>query len=346
MTAPGSAIVVGGGLVGLSTAAELIQRGVDVTVLDAGEFARQASWAGGGILSPLAPWSEPAAVTHLTTRSLPLTQQWTERLQQEPGIDCEFWRCGMRIVDAPQQAIAWSLEARASTELDGDDLVLPDVAQLRTPRYGRGLVAWLRARGARLLPRTAVSAPVDAQSVRAGDTVYQADVVCLCAGPWSSQLMGQASNRAMIRPIKGQMLLFAPGSSPPPTILRREAHYLIPRKDGRTLVGSTLEDVGFDDACTSRAREDLHAAALRMWPALEGVPVERQWSGLRPMSRSGLPVIGRHLPSGLWLNTGHYRNGVTLAAGSAALVAAAMFGDAGPEWAGELAPTAQLTSAA
>ncbi|MBR9814769.1 FAD-dependent oxidoreductase, partial [bacterium] len=150
MSAPRSAIVVGGGLVGLLTAAELLQRGLHVTVLDSGEFARQASWAGGGILSPLAPWQEPEAITKLAALSMPRTQAWVEQFTADHGPDCELWTCGMRIMSPPQEAIQWAKRTRTTVVQEQSSLFLPDVAQLRTPRYGRAVVAWLDAHGADL----------------------------------------------------------------------------------------------------------------------------------------------------------------------------------------------------
>jgi glycine oxidase len=104
-------------------------------------------------------------------------------------------------------------------------------------------------------------------------------------------------------------------------VLHRD-HYLIPRADGRIVVGSTLEDVGFDKSTTGQAKEELLAAAGALMPGLEMWPVERQWAGLRPGSPQGIPVIDEHPRiKGLYVNAGHYRNGVVMGLGSARLCA-------------------------
>ncbi|MBR9813739.1 FAD-dependent oxidoreductase, partial [bacterium] len=208
----------------------------------------------------------------------------------------------------------------------------------RTPRDGRAVVAWLDAHGADLCTQ-ASARMVDGQKVvlENGDAL-EADTVCLSAGAWSSDLLLHSPSRNWVRPIKGQMLAYAPGESSPDTILRLGPHYLIPRKDGRILVGSTLEDVGYDTTPTAEGREVLKSAAVRMWPALRERAVEHHWSGLRPLSVSQQPLIGLHQPSGVWINAGHYRNGVTLAAGSAELLAASIMGDQIPVWAEDFKP--------
>ena len=154
----------------------------------------------------------------------------------------------------------------------------------------------------------------------------QADVVCICAGAWSSQIDIEGYppvEHARVEPVRGQMIAYSPVKSPPARIELSGGTYLIPRKDRRVLVGSTLEHVGFDNATTEQAKNALRAAAETLAPTLKDGNIEHHWAGLRPkVVQSPDPVIGPS-PSvpGLWFNTGHFRNGVTLAAGSAVRLA-------------------------
>lgn len=328
---------MGGGLVGLLTAAELVVRGIDVTVLDANKFAQQASWAGGGILSPLAPWAEPLAVTRLVAHSAQLTREWVTRRASDYGPDCEFWVCGMQVVGADQAAKQWLECHDVSHSQAGDVLTLPEVAQLRTPRYGQRMLAWLKAHGATLVEHSEVQS-IDRNTAQCNGTTYRADALCICAGPWSSSIAGVGMPVSAVEPVRGQMLLLSAGKDGPTSIVRDGPTYLIPRRDGRVLVGSTLERSGFDASTTESARRQLWRDAVSLWPGLQTRTIERQWAGLRPESATGMPLIGRLEERGPWVNTGHYRNGVTLAAGSAALVADAICGDALPDWASAFDP--------
>lgn len=314
-----AAIVVGGGLVGLLTAAELVGAGWEVSVLDAGDFAQQASWAGGGILSPLAPWDEPPAVDQLARESAARTRHWVEDLAGGHGPDPEYWVCGMDIHTPPEAAMAWARRTDTPHAELPDRLRLTDIAQIRTPRYGKRILAWLRGQGVRLLARQAVTQVHAGASASPGVTANghhrQADLLCLCAGAWTSRIPGVPLPRAAVQPVKGQMLLLRPGAARLERIVRDGEVYAIPRRDGRVLIGSTLEDAGFDNGVNASARSLLLDRAKRVLPGVSDRDVERQWAGLRP-SAGGAPLIGLLAP-GLAINTGHHRNGVTLAAGSA-----------------------------
>jgi glycine oxidase len=158
--------------------------------------------------------------------------------------------------------------------------------------------------------------------VAVGEATYPADVVVICAGAWSAQLLGNLDIEVPIRPMRGQMILYQTTPGQIQHITLSEGRYVIPRRDGRVLAGSTLEDVGFDKSTTEQALADLRAAAERLFPFLENAPIERHWSGLRPEGPQGIPYIctipGVH---GLYLNAGHFRNGVVLGPASARLLA-------------------------
>ena len=139
----------------------------------------------------------------------------------------------------------------------------------------------------------------------------------MTAGAWSKVLLGEHALQADIKPIRGQMLLFKFDAPPLPHIVLQKDMYLIPRRDGHLLVGSTREDVGFDKSTTDEARAMLLQRAIALLPALRDMPVIQHWAGLRPGSPGNIPTIGRHphLPN-LYINSGHFRYGVTMSPAS------------------------------
>lgn len=339
-------MVVGAGVSGLSVALALLRRGDRVTVLERGETGGESSWAGGGILSPLLPWDYPEPVSALALHSMAIYAGWVAEIEALSGVDAEFWRCGMLAseVAAPDRALAWcaghgmtamrSCPLQLPAPLDAhkeSQLWLPEVAQVRNPR----LVASLRAAVLRLggevhehCPATGVrthQARVTAVRTDAGD--FPADSVILAAGAWGGLSLTDLVPVPNIRPIRGQMLLFKPTAGVLDTILYRNGLYLIPRRDGHILVGSTLEDAGFDKTTDDATRQRLHGEAAELLPALAGLEPVRHWAGLRPGSPGNLPVIDRHPDfDNVFVNAGHYRYGVTMAPASAELLVDLMEG--------------------
>ena len=210
---------------------------------------------------------------------------------------------------------------------------MPNVGQVRNPR----MVSALRKRLDQLGVEIRTGEPVErvlqengrCTGVLSNQGSCEADTVTICAGAWSSQLLADLPSPPAIRPIRGQMLLFR---APPGTISRmvlEGSRYVIPRRDGRTLFGSTLEDVGYEKKTTREARDELYAIATERFPVLKQFPVEEHWAGLRPSSPAGIPYIGRHPGiEGLFVNAGHFRNGIVLGPASARLVADLILGRA------------------
>ena len=340
-------VVVGAGASGLSVALALLQRGHQVTVLERGPAGGESSWAGGGILSPLLPWDYPESVSALALRSMAAFADWVAGIEATSGVDAEFWRCGMLAlaVAAPEQAQAWCathgmrLERRCPDTLNlapdtcrQNPLWLPDVAQVRNPR----LVASLRAAVTRLggvIREHCTASGVLTQdgrvtAVQTTRETVPADNVVLAAGAWSGLGMAGLAAVPNIRPIRGQMLLFKLQPGMLETILYRNGLYLIPRRDGHVLVGSTLEDVGFDKSTDAATRERLHSDAAELLPVLAGLQPVRHWAGLRPGSPANIPVIDRHPDfENVFVNAGHYRYGVTMAPASAELLVDLMVGN-------------------
>ena len=273
--------VIGGGIVGLATAWELVQRGMHVEVFDAPAGSRQASWAGGGILSDLPPGSADVRLKALLDDSLARYPLWCETLREASGIDPQYWRCGARV--------------------DGDWHA--EIAQVRNPRLLKALRQALRFRGVAIHARPAEP---DASVI-----------TVIAAGAWSAQLLPQLP----VLPVKGEMLLYQARPGLLNHIVLHDDFYLVPRRDGRILAGSTVEASDFDPLPTVSARALLHRRACRLLPALASASIENHWVGLRPGSPHGLPIIGAVKgATNLYCNTGHFRLGITLAPASAARV--------------------------
>ena len=292
--------VIGGGIIGLSTALALAEAGFAVQVLERGEPGRAASWAGGGILSALPPTEIPPGLHSLIEQSLKLYPRLCSQLNDSTGIDPEYWACGADYRNAAGEVIRY-----------------PELAQVRNPRLLQALQAAALARGVSMHSGVAAHS-VEAVQGRLRTVMTSAgridcDRAVICAGAWSREL-----GLDDIRPIKGQMLLLRGVPGLLDRILIDDQSYGIPRRDGLILIGSTLEDVGFDLQPTAEARHWLLGRASCLRPGLENLPVEGHWAGLRPRPAGDLPWIGSDpVIQGLYYNTGHHRLGITLAPASA-----------------------------
>jgi glycine oxidase len=313
------AIVIGAGALGLATAEGLLRQGVAVTVLERGAVGRESSWAGGGILSPLCPWDYPDEVNRLALRGMAQFGDMAEMLHQTTGIDTQYRRCGMLVLPPfdVRAALQWCAAHGVNAEEREGGVLLPDVAQARNPRLLQALRARVEKLGGRIVEQCEVKEIVtEAGKVKHLATTqadFSADVYIVAAGAWSKVLLGEYALKVDIKPIRGQMLLFKFDAPPLPYIVLQKDIYIIPRRDGHLLLGSTREDVGFDKSTTDEARTMLLQRGAELLPALRDMPVIKHWAGLRPGSPGNIPTIGRHphLPN-LYINSGHFRYGVTM----------------------------------
>jgi glycine oxidase len=202
---------------------------------------------------------------------------------------------------------------------------LPSIAQVRNPRLVAALRAAVVQLGGVIREHCAATGVLTqggrVTAVRTAAETFPADAVVLATGAWSGLGLAGLAAMPQIRPIRGQMLLFKLEPGVLDTILYRNGLYLIPRRDGHVLVGSTLEDAGFDKSTDDATRQKLHAEAAELLPALATMQPVRHWAGLRPGSPGNIPIIDRHPDFGnVFVNTGHYRYGVTMAPASAELL--------------------------
>ncbi len=348
--------IVGGGINGCLTAMFLKQRGADPIVLERGRAGMEASWAGAGILCPIQPWLYPDAFTRLIQASLDMYPALQESLLTETGISMQWHRSGMLIpffsnddLAQEQQAIAWAKRfgwpseqwsaedcARHEPALATDGLhsalYWPDVAQLRNPRLLKAVRAVLKKRHVPIWEGCEVEGlhreQGQVRGVTIGHQVLHADAVLLACGSWSGAFGRQIGLEIPVRPVKGQIVLLKGNRMDIRHIVKHARVYLVPRLDDRVLVGASMEDTGFQRGNTVRGVYDLLHALMHIAPGLADLEIESQWMGFRPGSPDGMPFLGpapEH--PGLWVATGHYRNGVALAPITAELLSRMILGE-------------------
>ncbi|HLD66303.1 MAG TPA: glycine oxidase ThiO [Pseudomonas sp.] len=337
-------LVVGGGVVGLLTAKVLADAGQQVVLIERGRAGKEASWAGGGIVSPLYPWRYSPAVTALAHWSQDFYPHLAERLWAETGIDPEVHVTGLYWLDLEDEVAALAWAAREQRPLRSVEMVavhravpalahgftraiqMAGVANVRNPRLVRALrAALLSMPNVDLREQCGVTGLIQdggrVCGVRTAAGEIRADRVVIAAGAWSGELLAGLGLELPVEPVKGQMILYKCAEDFLPSMVLAKGRYAIPRRDGHVLIGSTLEFAGFDKTPTETALDSLKASAVELLPALADAEVVGHWAGLRPGSPDGIPFIGP-VPGfeGLWLNCGHYRNGLVLAPASCRLL--------------------------
>ncbi len=348
MTERADILIVGGGVIGLTTAYFLGREGARVVVIDRGDPGQEASWAGAGILPPGNPAAASTPFDQLRAHGAALFPTLSAELRDRTGVDNGYRQCGGLefTSESPDSAEEWRgggirverldetglrrLEPALASGL-GAGFHLPELAQLRNPRHLKALCAGCAGWGVQL--RSGCSAHAlevrgaRVAAVRTAAGRIEAGQVLLAAGAWTDPLLEQAGWRPGIRPVRGQIALLNAGVPLFRRVLLWGARYLVPRPDGRVLVGSTEEDVGFDKRTTAAAVSDLLGLACRLVPALASAHLERCWAGLRPGSPDGLPFLGP-VPGvdNLFVAAGHFRAGIQLSPGTALVMKELLLG--------------------
>ncbi|KAF0806629.1 glycine oxidase ThiO [Alcanivorax sp. S71-1-4] len=319
-------LIIGGGMPGLLAAKVLRDRGVDVTLLDAAAALPPASWAGGGILSPLFPWRYPDSVTALALPALATYRALAEEVVAAGGIDPQVSCPGMRVLDEPDPdaALAWCARHGVTVEQQDGSLWLPDVGSVRNPRMLKGLRRLNAVLGVRQTAAyvSAIEPIAGGYAVHTQEKVFRAPQVVVSAGFWTRALLAPLGVDVDVSPVKGQMLLFRSPEPVPNEIRLAPDGYLIPRDHHTLVAGSTSEPGVSDQRPQQAAYQHLAQVAARLWAPLATVPPAAQWAGIRPGTARSAPLISEApgLP-GLFVCTGHYRNGLVCAPVSAALLA-------------------------
>lgn len=337
-------VIVGGGLIGMLTARELRLSGLNVTLLERGRTGQEASWAGGGILSPLYPWRYPDGVTALAAWSQAQYERLCQDLWQASGVDPEWTPSGLLMLGIGEETEArhWAKHWRAALEVvdtwpeqwegaGATGLWMPKVAQVRPPRLVRALRQNLEQLGVEIREGVEATGFIIRNRTVAGVVTGAGPVaterVIVAGGAWSGRILAGIGVHLLVEPVRGQMILFRGRPGLLSRMIMGRGYYLIPRRDGHILVGSTMEYTGFDKSTTAEASKELREAAYTLVPSLEPFSVVDQWAGLRPGSPKGIPYVGEHPAiKGLYINAGHFRNGVVTGPASARLLGDILLG--------------------
>jgi len=339
-----SVAVIGAGVIGLGIAWRLAAAGVCVDVFDQGEAGRGATHAAGGMLAacietePGEEWMLP-----LTLESQRRWPSFAAELEAAAGVSVELRTEGtlyightaddmarLRFLHDFQRGLGLPVNLLSGAEARAREPYLqPGVAgalfspqdhQVENRKVARALHAAVRKAGGQVHERAAVTRVElrggRAAGVRVGDALHPADVVVLAAGAWSRGIEGlPAVARPPVRPIKGQMLALRMDPAAP--LLRHvvwtPTTYLIPRLDGRLVVGATSEERGFNEDLTAGGVFSLLEGVWRAVPGIAELPIDEMWTGFRPGSRDDAPILGFGAVEGLVYATGHHRNGILLA---------------------------------
>ena len=321
----GDFVVVGGGVVGLATALEILRRGDSVAVVDAGY--PPASAAGAGILSALPPWQCAASVAALISENNKRIGALAREVEAHGG-GCELRRPGMLVLpDKPPPELPsgatitparWLAPLLAAANSYG--IWMPNIAHLRAATFTARLRAMLQKLGARFVRGAArlqySQDTIVAAQTQSGETI-SAKRYILCAGARAGEVCPPPA--PPIAPVRGQLILYR---TPKPVMCIiyscAEQIYLAPRGDEMILAGASFERAGFDDRPAAAVQAALHRKAAALFPPLRDAQALDSWSGLRPCLPDAAPCIGAHPRyENLYLNVGHGRYGVATACAAA-----------------------------
>jgi glycine oxidase len=349
-------VVIGAGVQGCAVAWRLASAGLDVVVLEKAIPGAEASSAAGGILSPGVEAVEPGPFYELGRASLARYPAFVEALERETGLTVG-WRGGGTLEVALDDQHAQVLAARATRiERAGLPVEVLDDAEVRRlepgispeargalwfrdeasldPRLlGRALALAAGRAGARILSGQVHAIRHEGGRVAGVDHEsgpIDAPAVVLAAGAWSLQVAGHGLPAGAVRPVRGQIAVV---DTRPPLLSRVvfSGHgYAVPRADGRILLGSTMEEAGFEKAVTAGGLHHVLEVGMGIAPALARAPVVETWSNFRPASPDGEPILGAGAVPGLFYATGHTRNGILLCPITADAVAACVLGQVAP----------------
>lgn len=340
--------IIGAGVSGLLSALELVEQGCSVQIFDQQQAGQAASWAGGGILSPMYPWRYPPAVNQLAKFAKDAYQTWNQQLVQRTNIDFQIHNTGMLIFDEADFEQGLNYKDRFQEPMQHCDYVantqlqrinprlssqfnqaihFPALANVRNPRLLKSLICYLEQHPrVQFHHQQKISEFIIKNNIvkairSPNGQLFYADQFVLTSGAWSAQWSEQLQLEIPVIPVQGQMLLFKTPKNWLPTMCMHRVMYMIPRLDGHILCGSSVQHCSFDTTPQAEIRKTILKACTEMVPELAQFPIVQQWAGLRPGSPDGIPYIGK-MPEldNLWANFGHYRNGLCMGPGSAQLL--------------------------
>jgi glycine oxidase len=344
------AIVMGGGIIGCSVAWRLAAEGVVTTVLERGRVGQEASWAAAGMIAPQAEAEGPGPFFDFCMKARDTFDGIIDRLVREGGVDPEYDRAGILYValDADERV---QLERRASwqrsvgaplEELSGAEarrvepmlspeavyaIHMPTNRRTDNRKLTQAYAAAARKAGAEFVEGARVEALATRGERAVGvlmddGSTLEADVVVNAAGAWAGEIRGLEADRVKLHPVRGQIVCFevAPETIGPALFSLRG--YVVPRRDGRLLAGSTMEEAGYDKSVTLAGLDKIARGAAAIVPTLGAAAFREAWAGLRPATRDLLPVLGfsPSVSNVLWA-AGHFRSGILLSAITGEIIA-------------------------
>ncbi len=346
------AIIVGGGIIGCSIALRLAQKGLKVTLIERGRVGGEASRAAAGMLSPQTDAIGPGPFFDLCLRSRSMYRDFAAEVTDLSGVDVEYKDEGSLFIIRNEKDLeecrgwtSWQRQAGlAVADISPDELrkiepALTDAVfgaiyisgdhQVENRRVMDALELADKQAGVEVLEDLEVQTLlVEGQKVigvECGGQYKPAGIVVLAAGCWSGRLLVPLGLNIEVTPARGQMLALKGPSSSINSVIHSSDCYLVPRRDGRILIGSTIEYVGYRKGLTAEGVNSLLESAMLLIPALREFEIGEIWSGLRPDTADHLPIIGPSGIDNLFLATGHFRNGILLAPITAKLIAETIF---------------------
>jgi glycine oxidase len=342
--------IVGGGVIGLSIAFELAGENLRVVVLDRQQPGREASWAAAGMLSPAPDSLRDLPLVPLASESLKLYPEFVAAIEEASGQSAAYAREGtLEIFSGPRgevdrdRRVAECLRLGVTAEsisveearrwepgigpAAGAAARLPDEGTVEPRALTNAVLAAAQQKRVEIWPDTEITGVVRegdrctgviarGEQLSAGHVVVAAGCYSSCITPGDDWLRRYAPTR----PVRGQMMALKPNGAGLRRVLRSEQGYLVPRRDGRIVAGSTSEEAGFEKRVTPEGIQKIFDAAVELLPGLAGAEVLETWAGLRPGTPDDLPILGPTDIEGLLIATGHYRNGILLAPVTAKLV--------------------------
>ena len=324
-------LVIGGGLIGLSIAIALSQKGANVTIVERDQCGRGATWAAAGMLAPEAERLE-GDLLDFGIRSREMYPQWIANLMRLSGQDCGYWCCGIiapvieecdrKTISEHPKYISREASLQRQSGLGQSilgSLWLPEDGQVNNRKLAQALLTAARSLSVKILEGATVYQIVrDRNRVTHLDTSagkLQSDRYILATGAWTRSLMPLP-----IKPIKGQMLSVFDRDRKLQKVIFAPNCYIVPRQDGTIVIGATVEDNGFSQGNTATGIAQLLNSAISIYPAIADMPITETWWGFRPHAPNEVPLLGASDYENLVLATGHYRNGILFAPITAKLI--------------------------
>ena len=341
-------VIVGGGVIGCSIALKLAEAGLKVAVIERGRVGCEASRAAAGMLAAQSEATGLGPFFDLCVRSRVMYREFAAQLKDASGIDVEYKDEGMLFVALEGEDVeestrwaSWQAEAGFALQLLSSSAIsdleagvtesatgaifIPDDHQVENRRLMDALEVAIKRAGVELIEGEEVTRlMIDRErvyGVACSDKHFAAGTVVVAAGSWSSGLLEPLGLNVEVIPARGQMIALRGERLPLTRVIQTKRCYIIPRLDGRVLIGATVEYVGFKRAVTAAGIDSLLAAGIEAVPALRDFDVVEAWFGFRPDTLDHLPILGASGVDGLLLATGHFRNGILLAPVTAELMA-------------------------